>query len=147
MRKLEEIYVELSSLSKELDNDGLHVLVYDLKDYLSAEDEKKAVKGWKKGSGDVKYPNAKTVTVEVYRDKNYPGIMIHRNIDADMQPPGWVISHELSGLRLSIGFPTMGKAVKAFMKHEASVNWNRPSDDLLKDNVARNAGSGLNSWG
>lgn len=144
MRKLEEIYIELSSLSKVLDNNELYMLVYELKDYLSAEDEKKAVKGWKKGSGVVKYPT-KNVTVEVYRDKNYPGIMIHRSIGAGEQfAPGWVISHELSGLRLSTRFPTMGKAVKTFMKHAASVNWNRPSDDLLKDIAAREAGSGLN---
>lgn len=140
MRKLEEVYADLSDLAKKLNDNSLYMLVYEIKEILSDEDEKKAAKDWVKGSGEVRFNPKQTITVDAYRNKKYPGVTIHRSyvITGDLIK-GWSISHELSGLRLDSGYSNMRKAVKAFIEHAANVDWNRTEAEVTTDPEARAA--------
>lgn len=140
MRKLEEVYADLSDLAKKLNDNSLYMLVYEIKEILSDEDEKKAAKDWVKGTGEIRFNPKQAITVNAYRNKKFPGVIIHRNYDITGELlPGWSISHELSGLRLSSGYQNMRKAVKAFTEHAANVDWNRPGDEITADPEARDA--------
>jgi hypothetical protein len=140
-RTLEQIYGDLSELSVTLKDQILDNLVCEIKNLISDEEEKKAVKGWKKGSGKIRLSSEKTLAIEVYRNENYPGIMINRSYNTHGQlMSGWTISHDLSGLRLGDKrYSNMRKAVKAFLEHAANVNWNRPEKEIVADPEARTA--------
>lgn len=138
---LEQILNDLTTLNKYLDgNYALEESVSNLTAYISAEDEKKAAKGWKKGTGELKIRKDALITVEVYRNGEYPGIMIHRAYNQ----PGWTLSHEKSGLRIGGKFSNMRKAVKAFLDQASKVNWDRLTDEVLKDPEAIEAAKRLN---
>lgn len=147
MRKLEEIYGDLYSFAKRQDSHELNSLVLEIKKLILAEDEKKAAKEWVKGFGDLRYDEGKTLTAEVYRNKNYPGIMIHRSISREGRwLPGWSIGHEMSGLRIGPGgYPNLHKAVKEFLEHASKVDWNRSAEKLIKDPAAIKASRVLNT--
>jgi len=143
---LERIHEDLLALSEKLKNSELNNLAYEIKTYILDKDEKKAVKGWKKDQGKIVFAKNKTIKIEVYKNKEYPGIMIHRRYGAEEQlESGWVISHELSGSKISQSFYTsVRKAVKAFLDHAAKVNWNRPAAEISEDPEAKKAYSDLN---
>lgn len=145
MRTLEGIHYDLTVLSTALNNEELYNLVQEIREHISALDEKKAAKDWKKGTGTIRVNEGKTATVEVYRNSRYPGVVIHRQYGA----PGeilkkWNITHELSGLSISSGYSNMRKAVKAFLEHAADVNWNMPEAELVKDTKVRTAYENIN---
>lgn len=146
-KTLEQILNDLIDLNKYLDgNYALEESISDLSDYISAEDEKKAAKGWVKGTGELKTRKDDPITVEVYRNKDYPGVMIHRayGYNSDLLS-GYALSHEKSGLRIGGKWPNMRKAVKAFLDHASKVNWDRPTEEILKDPEAVEAAKKLNT--
>ncbi|MEW6663043.1 MAG: hypothetical protein ACOY9Y_02285 [Bacillota bacterium] len=139
-RGLEQIYLDLVTVSEKLENSNLNKLVEEIRTYILTEDEKTATKEWKRSSGKITFEKGH-LTVDVYRNANYPGVMIHRHYkpNGELQS-GWVISHELSGLKLgSIVYNNMRKAVKAFLEHAANVNWDRPKEEILADPEAKTA--------
>ncbi len=146
-KTLEQILNDLTNLNKGLDgNYILEESISDLQAYISAEDEKKAAKGWVKGTGELKIRKDNPITVEVYRNEKYPGVMIHRvyGYNSDLLP-GYTLSHEKSGLIIGGKWSNMRKAVKAFLDHAAKVNWDRPTEEILKDPEAVEAAKKLNT--
>ncbi|MFA5385092.1 MAG: hypothetical protein WC364_10585 [Eubacteriales bacterium] len=140
-RPLEKIYFDLLDLAETLNDHMLFMLLGEIKTIISDNDEKNAAKDWKKGSG-VLQPDS--IRIEVFKNDNHPGVMIHRKVDENGGLiPGWAISHE-SGYRL--GPPTYAnkrKAVKAFMNHASKINWNRPRNKLIEDPEAMQANRDL----
>lgn len=139
MRKLDDVYNDLLSLSTRLEHYELDSLTNEIKNHILAMDEKRAAKDWKKATGDVRCGSI-TVSIDVYFNTKYPGVMIHRNTDADGRLlKGWCI--RLNGKPYS----TMPKAVKAFTEHLAIVNWDRPGEELKPDKDAHKAVVRLNN--
>ncbi len=144
MRKLEQIYSDLLNLAPTIDNFQFYTLLDEIRAIISDEDEKKAAKDWKKGTEDIRVSKDKVITAEVFRNKNHPGIMIHRSINRDGKwMSGWNISHEISGLRIGPIYSSMRKAVKAFQEHASGVDWNRSAEELMNDPAAQKADAGL----
>lgn len=146
-RTLVEIYGDLSELSKTLNNQTFDKLIDEIKNLILADDEKRAIKDWKKSTGWIKMPENKKLKIEVYQNKKYPGIMIHRGYTHLGQLISkWSISHESSGLRISCkNYPNLRKAVKAFLDHAANVDWGRPENEILECPKARKAIEALNA--
>lgn len=140
MRKLEEIYADLNNLAKTLNDNTLYRLVNDIKDVILDEDDKKAAKDWVKSSGELRSHSKKAILIEVYRNKKYPGVMIHRSYSVQEELiKGWSISHDLSGYRLASGYPNMRRAVRTFIECAADVDWSRTADELTTDPKAHAA--------
>ena len=81
-RTLEQIHVDLVKISENLENYVLDGLVDEISALILTEDEKKTAKGWKKGRGNLAFKST-TITVDVYRNDDYPGLMINRRYSED----------------------------------------------------------------
>lgn len=150
MMMLGTIYSDLQALSEQLQHDELNRIVGALEEYSRLQDEKKAVKGWKKQLAEIAYLKEKDLlefTVDAYQNAKYPGVMIHR--DFNNVHKNWIISHKASGRKISpANYATMRRAVNAFTRYAAHVNWDRPEIEIQADAEAKEASKALwEHWG
>jgi hypothetical protein len=132
-RKLEKIYNSLLERAKFHDDEDLNILVDELRKLIEEEEAKKVVKGWEAGTGGIKFPNDTVMEIQVHRNKNHPGIMIHRNYKNKILSPGWQISLE-AGLRIvNVNYKTKTQAIKTFSECAGNIDWNRPLEVLSGD--------------
>lgn len=144
---LEEVYTRLViyGQSNNVDQE-LTDIIKDIKRLVQAKEDQQTVKGWVKGKGFVVVYEGKKAEVQVYRNKEYPGVILHREYAGEkVISKTWVISHEITGLRLANKmFSNMSKAAKAFVTHAAGVDWNREAKEIVKDEQAKKAYAELN---
>jgi len=95
-----------------------------------------AVAGWTKGKGKVRYTDGGEVELTVYRNPDFAGVMIHRELNKST----YTVSHEKSGWRLTTrDFKSMKTIVKAVTKCMAGVDWTQDGEALKRDKNAGDA--------
>jgi len=125
--------LDQSGLSAEIktmldeDNIAATMLIRQLVDGVETQ---KAVKGWIKGKGVLKFKNKDDQEVTVYRHPDFKGLMIHREFEGSK----YLISHDESGVAIrKVAFSTMAKAAKACREVLKDFDWTRSSEDLIFD--------------